>query len=578
MKRKMKKVFGFILISFLFCFAQIYAQVSFDPNENFYKDAKNWETKGIISWLPQIRPYSVNTIKKILEDVKENGSEEDILLAEYYESKFFTKFWNVGITLSDDLKLSDTNNGVTNFFTVEPEVFGDASIHNLVGLGYKLGVLSQDSRVSEKSILPLFYTSNNNTYNDPFTVGSVISNIDMGANLTVGNDNVYGMLGINRLAFGPFLNDSVLLNGGQFHSGNLSFIYEGEKFGYSQIFSTISRATNNAESNSFFPEKYFAFHSFRFTPIKQFAVTYFETTVYTDRFDPSYFLPVPYMVIQGMYGASDNTMSGLVFDVRPIDRLGISLSTIIDDIDLNGFAIGEFDTKLKMALQGGINYVPEVSFVENLSLDYTLVTPYTYTHCRPGKKYDLKDIPSIKDNYNKDNFTNRLTSLGTKIPPNSDRIHFSGTFKPIDKLRLDFSTTFVRHANIAESLTDEEAKYFLDANNAVKDSGHYFATDGSIWASSITWGDTAWKNRFMQQEHKMYVLQVALNAEYELPRMKAGSLLFNFGYMFEYIYNKGVDEDIYRTGIDVAEAKKIWVANLRNVFNNYMSFSVKYYY
>lgn len=574
----MNKKIIFIITSLMCVFVNLYAQVSLNPNDDFYKEAKNWETKGIVSWLPQIRPYSINTVKKILAEVKENGDESDVQLAEFYEAKFFSKCWNAGITIGDNLKLSDSGDKVKNLFSVEPEVYGDVLIHNLVGLGYKVGVIAQNSSTSEQDVLPLFYTSQNDTHDDPFTFGSAVANIDMGANLTVGKENIYGMFGLNRVAYGPFTDDSILLSGNQFHSGNLSFVYESSKWGYTQIFSSISRSTKNSSSSTldFTPEKFMAFHSIRFMPVKQFAVTYFESSVYTNRFDPSYFLPVPYMVIQGMYGASDNTISGLTFDVRPVDRLGISLCALIDDINLNGFAKGEFDTRLKLALQGGINYVPSVSFIDSLSLDYTLVTPYTYSHCDPQMKFENYD--EIKTYYNKDNYTNRLTNLGTKLPPNSDRIQFKGTFRPVERLRLDFSTTFVRHANIAESFTDEEAQKYIEANKAVESSGYYFATDGSIWTSSLT-SPSSDKNAFMSQEHKMYLLQIALNAEYELQRMKCGSLVFNVGYMFEFIYNKGVDENIYTANsANPQDAKKLWVSNLHNVYNNYFSASVKYYY
>ena len=74
----MNKKIIFIITSLMCVFVNLYAQVSLNPNDDFYKDAKKWETKGIVSWLPQIRPYSINTVKKILAEVKENGDESDV--------------------------------------------------------------------------------------------------------------------------------------------------------------------------------------------------------------------------------------------------------------------------------------------------------------------------------------------------------------------------------------------------------------------------------------------------------------------------------------------------------------------
>lgn len=597
-------------ISVLFCLlvtfvASVFAQVSVDPNDVFYKDAKNWETKGIIGWLPQIRPYSIDTVKAILAEVKENGDEEDVKLADYYSQKYFSKNWNAGITVGADLKKAN-DDGLKKMLYAEPEIFGDISLLKIVGFGYQAGILAQNNSVKEKEILPMFENSRNNTYDDPANVWKIEANIDVAANLTVGKSDLYGMFGLNKVAYGPFVNDSVLLNGTQFHSGNFSFIYEGEKLGYTQIFSTLSRSEKNGDAGvlDFVPEKYMGFHSVRFTPIKQLAISYFETSTITNRFDPAYLLPVPYMIIQGMFGASDNTISGLTFDIRPIDRLGVSISGLVDDVNLNELMTGHFDTRFKFALMAGVNYTPEVSFIDNLSLDYTIVPPYTYSHNDPSLKINVYDkngdidtslLTKAKDmasSYNKDNFTTRLTSLGTKIPPNSDRIHFGASFRPVERLRLDFNTTFVRHANIAESYSAEEARNLLTVNNALAgeakngDKPLYYSTDGSIWTSSLDMkaGDYNW---FMRQDHKMYILQYALNAEYELERQKWGTLVFNAGYMFEYIHNKGVDTNIYSainntsdsvTLQQVEDAKKNWVANLHNVFNNYFSVSVKYFY
>ena len=74
----MNKKIIFIITSLMCVFVNLYAQVSLNPNDDFYKDAKNWETKGIVSWLPQIRPYSINTVKKILAENEKTGLQPDI--------------------------------------------------------------------------------------------------------------------------------------------------------------------------------------------------------------------------------------------------------------------------------------------------------------------------------------------------------------------------------------------------------------------------------------------------------------------------------------------------------------------
>lgn len=594
----------FIFSSLLFCLSLVFAQVSLNPNDNFYKDAKNWETKGLISWLPQIRPYSIETVKKILDTVIENGDDKDVAKANFYKEKYFAKSWHVGLILGNELKISSFNE-LKDMFYVQPEFVGDLPLLNLVGISYKISAFARSANTTETEVLPKFEYKMTDTADDSMGIWKFILNLDIGANITVGNSNIYGMAGINRLAYGPFVDDSVFLSGNQFHSGNFSFIYESEKWAYTQVLSALTRSTKNdtCGADEFVPEKFLGFHVIRYSPLKQFSISYYEASISSGRFDPCYLIPVPYIALEGMYVAFDNTLMGLTIDARPVDNLGISISGIIDDVSLTDFSQGRFDARLKMALMAGVNYTPSVSFIENLSLDYTLVTPYTYSHSSPYasmnvykddghgvRKQDQALINKAKEvasSYNKENFTTRLHSLGTKLPPNSDRIQFATTITPVDRLRIDFSTSFMRHANIAESLTDEEANSFLVVNNQLASdpnlgnkSPSYYSTNGSVWTSPMGTYPGEY-NFFLKQDHQMYVLQCAISAEYEMKRMKAGSLVFACGYMFEYIYNDGVDENIYVGGAgysNAEEAKSAWINNLHNTFNNYFSISVKYYY
>ncbi|MCR5385794.1 MAG: hypothetical protein K6E69_01600 [Treponema sp.] len=587
-----------ILCAFLMC-SSLFAQASLDPNDVFYKDAKNWETKGIISWLPQMRPYPAQTIKSILEQVKEKGSEEDVELAQYYYEKNFAKGWNIGFTLGDKSRTADSEKN-RNMFFAEPEFFGNLDFFDLVTLSYKLGLFIQNKSVEEDSVCPMFKFRLTDTHDDSASAGPLKANLDMVSNVTVGKDNLYFTLGLNRVAYGPTLSDSVMLNGKQFHSGNFVFSYEAEKWGYVQSLNVLTRSTKNEKSapSDFAPEKYLAFHSVRFKPAEWIAISYYDASVYTNRFDHAYLIPVPYMVTQCMYSATDNLISGLIFDFRPFNNFGVSVSTAFDDIDLNGLAEGKFDTRLKMALMLGVNYIPDVKFIDNISFDYTLITPYTYSHSDPHIETFGSDVASIADNYNKDNFTTRLHSLGTSVPPNSDRFAFAIAFKPAKRLRVNFNSSFVRHANIAESFSDEEAWAYIYSNSTVQE-GYEFSNDGSIWTSPMYPDEsiytnhtpTASKNLFLKQEHKMYILQCGIDAEYELERFKWGTLSLSMGYMFEYIYNKGVDSNIYRKDASVsashtttpdagiiAAQKNAWIDNFTNQFNNYFMIAVKYTY
>lgn len=570
----MKKVFLSLLFFIISSF--IFADIAINPNNKFYSDAKNWETKGIITNIPQLRPYPVKVIKSILNTVIENGEEKDSKLAQFYLDKYFSKSFNFSVEIGDNAKIS--NDDTKNMFFIHPEIFGSVGLVQFLDFNYKLGILAQNKSVKEREILPEYIYSAKNIYNDPVTIGPMEANLDMLTNLSIGNEKMYGLFGIYKVGYGPFIGDSVMLNGSQFHSGNFSFVYNAEKWSYSKLVSALCHSIKNGNDkfSEFKPEKFLGFHSLKFSPIKQFSVSYFEAAVFSNRFDPCYFLPVPYMVLQGMYGASDNAVNGLIFEYKPFDRLAISSTFSFDDVDVNGLAKGDFNTRLKVAMQIGANYVPKTSFVNNLALDYTLITPYTYSHSHPQMEFDPLNPSDIADHYNIDNYSTQRTNLGTRLPPNSDRIQFKGSFTPVDRLKIDIETAFIRHANIAESFTDQEAMDYINANKELGEDR--FSTDGSIWTSPMT-DPSSTRNNFLAQDHKMYVFQLGFDLEYELERHKWGGLLLNFGYMFEYIYNKGVDSNIYTLSqSNPTEAKEKWVANFHNVVNNYMTISLKYIY
>ncbi len=133
-----------------------------------------------------------------------------------------------------------------------------------------------------------------------------------------------------------------------------------------------------------------------------------------------------------------------------------------------------------------------------------------------------------------------------------------------------------------------------------------YATDGSILTHSMYSGnkdgehvETAWEQlNFLNQDTKMYVIQASLAADYTFPKFKIGLLSLNMGYTFEYIRNKGVDENMYpgqgskitdngngtftmgSSNYTKAELvrhfKDIWKANLYDVVNNYFTIGMSF--
>lgn len=628
-----KKLF---LLSVFFAFivtsSNFFAQITVNPQDDFYTYAQGWELKGYVKSLPQLRPYPLNIVKSILSSVIENGATRDIEIAQNYWEKITGKpytfsleggvrqrididtFKNTGISEGDK---HETNK--KRQYAVSPYLSGDIGINPLASFGYNFGIYTVNK--DDQEVLPLFFRSEHDTVSDATEAGSFRMNIDMNSNLAVGKENLYLQAGINRSGFGPFLKDDLALSDNAFHAPNLSFTYDHERWSYTQIMQSIGASLNNGEKLDTDTEvgKYFALHSFRYRLGNKLDVSYYESTVIGKRFDFAYLLPAPFMAIQGIGDSKDNTQMGLLIEFSPIDGLKWSNNFFADDISLNEAVKLNFDAKNRLGFETGLQYSPKNSSLDLMTLNYTLVTPYTYAHWSrddDGKSFSDKT-------YNYFNYTNRGIQIGASIPPNSDRIGFSARFTPVKRLNVTLKTSFMRHANAYESLSAEEAEKIYKTNyisrtegavyvnendgtpknktdyNSLTDKTNYllvntgrgdvYCTNSSAFAQQVFIGDdkhidTAWDFlNFLNQDHAMTIVQTGLDLAYETPKLRLCTYTFKFGWVWEYITNNGAQNAIYtakgRGENDTYQtAYDDWVSKLHDSMNNYLSFSVKIAY
>ena len=83
----------------MLCFS-LSAQVAADPNDTFYDDALCWELQGLIPSLPEMRPYSLQLVKNILETVMNCDDYEAATEAKNYYEKYFGKALRFGLGTS----------------------------------------------------------------------------------------------------------------------------------------------------------------------------------------------------------------------------------------------------------------------------------------------------------------------------------------------------------------------------------------------------------------------------------------------------------------------------------------------
>lgn len=550
-----------ILISLMLVFCCVLpgtAQASADPGDEFYRYVQSWKSRNLVSEVPPLRPYPLANIKAILQEVIENGTLRDQERALDMYSRIVGKPYHISAEGDFYIKHkmeekddgSDSKSGTSKMISLYPAIKGDFGFKDdFVSIGYSAGFAI--SNATDTDFMPMYSNSFHDSIFDAMSVGPIDAYLDVNEAIAVGRRNLFVQGGVYRSGYSAFLNEGLTLNDTRYHSGNFSFTYLKGRFSCVQQLSVIGATSSydGLESN-LVPDKMMAFHSVGCDLFDFLSVSFYESSVYGKRFDFSYILPVPYMVAQGIGGASDNLAMGLLIDIKPAPGILWETDIMCDDFPAEDFFKLNFDSKYRIAAKTGFIYTPANSFLERLNVNYTMILPYTYSHWQ----YDSDSSASITaSTVNYQNCTNSGVLIGSQYEPNSDAIKFSLDFRPLSRLRLSIDTTYIRHANICESLSDEEAVTYLCAPKGV------YATDGSVYTHAMfasphssggnhvksAWNSLNWLN----QDHVQYTLQTGVNVRYDFKPSKKGTRVsLKGGICFEYIRNYGISNEMFPGG------------------------------
>jgi hypothetical protein len=595
----MNKKIPALFIAAVLCIGSVVAQVSVDPADRFYTEATSWEIKGLVPPLPQLRPYPLNVVRSILKTVIDSGSIRDAAVARQEYERIFSKPYTVELEGAIAIKESenrDTDEKTrTRQLAGEPAVAGDIQFHPLVSIGYRLGIFGTNT--DESNVLPYYTNTAHDAVQDPSTIGPFKAYLDMNSVIAVGTENIYATAGVSRVGFGPFLGQGIALNETSYHAANMTFVVNRERWSFSQLYESIGATTNTGDDLS--GNKFLALHSFRYQVSPKLAASYYETVVFGRRAEPSYLFPSPYMVTQGINGCNDNLQMGLLLEYKPFNSLKWTTDIFVDDVGFNELVKLNLDTKMRIAAQTGLQFAPFNSPCTLMTAMYTVVLPYTYSH------WEYDDVASTTisgSSYNYQNYTNNGVCMGASIPPDSDRVLFTAKFNPRKNIEFTVDSSFVRHQNVCESLSDDDAAEYVLA-----DAGTY-STDGSVYTQSMFSGgehvSSAWNHLlFMSGDHSMYVCSAGLSGQYTFPKSKIGQISLKMGYEFEYVHNAGVDATMYSGGSITANSdntyqyngttyatkaaaaqaavddqKQAWIDALYDEVNHYFSVSMKIVY
>lgn len=549
-----------LAILFLLLGVGVFGQAAADPNAELYRYIDIWEGRGYVQNLPPFRPFPERLIISILDEVISSGDRESREAAQRFRT-FYTD------ELSVDWELEGT--GDTNQ--------DDHSLKGGVGLNmngaftprihYSGGIKAWALDQPDGEVLPAGDRTTYDIVEDNAKVDVAGREIDtlleVKTSFTLGSDSLYLQSGIMRRSFGPFHDDSIVLSGYAPQSGNYVFHYQGRRFAYSSslfaltaprlyeeietqeqyeeealtIFSGDPAGDGGAQSSLRVllatgtdkiqaPGKFLHLNAFSFYPFEGWSFSIFESVVWGPSFQPAYLVPFKFLwQAQSISGFADNSFIGLTVEHRPVRGLRLPLIVYVDDANFNDIARLDLDTKYKLAAQTGGIWTPPEGVIEQIQADYTIVTPYMYTHDGPG-------IYSTDPNYT--NYVHRQDTLGTTLEPNSDRINLVVTLAPLDRLTVTLRGRFMRHANASEGVLDGYGN-----DGSIYDDGREFEYGEDPFDEEVAvyeQGRLSFQEefRFMSQDNIERTYQAGVDLAYRLP-FAGGNLQLEGSYLFEHI-------------------------------------------
>ena len=525
----MKKIVC-ILLLFAALYMNIGAQAAVNVFDPFYEDLSVWEGSGLINDAPIIRPYPLQEIKRILQIVIDTGDAGQRRRAEEYYNRFFGRVFHFGGLSEIAVKAPEKQYELN----LAPFMDLNYTLHRLFTISAKVSVFLTNKLFSQ-ALTPLFQYTKHDLADDGVFIGKFLVLPVFNSGIALGTPQYYVTAGIARTNHGPFYENSLFVGSQAMHQGQFTFVVNKEKWTYNQALLTLTATSDRGDNRR--PGKFLAIHSLNIRPLPWLSFGIVDTIIYGNRFEPIYLLPLSaFFISQGLYAFPDNSLIGGTFTVKPIRGLRLDGALYADDLGFNEIVKFKKDAKWRMSGQFGVTYtMPNTHWFSFADLNYTFVFPYTYTH------FDGSSIGV--PNYQ--NYTHNGVPLGSNLEPNSDRILLKVQFKPVYGLAVNVSNTFIRHANVNESITDiTMLKDYVSKE---------YTTDGSTRNHATITNDAGAKhhaylyaNPFMRQQTVQYINQLALDVSCNLPILKSGGyMLFKIGYVFEANINPGVRKNVY---------------------------------
>jgi hypothetical protein len=522
----MKKIIITVYCAFVFL-AGLNAQVLHDPNDTIYTDIDRWSVRGYItSSLPLIRPYPVQVIDELLNQVLERGNAEAKEKAAFYKNNIApgTRPIHPGLTAGVE--------GLDDDMTVQGAVFADGllRLQDWIGASYSMFVYGAAKTPGNEFNVPGTYSPFPDLVTDQSELGSFEIMQDWTSALGLGNHNFYFQSGLNRTSVGPFYDNGTVVGPQAGRAGHFSLNYRQPAWSFEMLLLTLTASDDFGEN--MFPEKYLILHSINFNPVPSVEIGFLESVVWGGRLELLYLAPfVNLFAAQSMGDFGDNSFIGFHVRWNAPHNIQALTQVYVDDFHFNDVIRLQFNTKYKLAGELGFVWAPEDGPLSALSADYTLVFPYMYTHWNvpDADRYASHDDSGNRvPNYF--NYSHMGRNLGTDLRPNSDRISVRSNWRTLPNLDLSASTYFTRHGNASAGAN------YTGNDDSPYDKDEYH--DGSIFDDGDTVeGNNYSKLHFLTQDTIDTRLAGGLGIKWFLP-VSFGAFSFNADYVLEYGWNR----------------------------------------
>lgn len=437
------------------------AQVVTDPADPLYADLEVWEAQGLVPRLPALQPYPVQMVRHLLATVARHPRAPDAereraawLLAQLDEP--------LRLTLHLDERFASSAAGPYARAAIDPTLQGMVTPWLGGSARYQVMALRLDDGLA----LPAGVANPEDLIFDDvhFDVAGQtlhVRQVSHGSfGIGEGDGSLLFQLGLGRHRAGPFWHNGIVVGGQAPQAGQFSLLMRQPYF-TAHIALYELAATDDAGLGSA-TGKHLHLHSLDFHPAPWLDLGIFESVVYGGRFELLYFIPmVAYFNSQGLTGFSDNSLVGLNGRATPLPGLDLKAVLYVDDISFNDMASGNFNTKYKLATQVGAALAPTAlldgvapglmpwvqhHFIRLVTVDYTAVLPYTYTH------QNTAGAP-----FNYESYTNAGASFGPALEPNSDRLSLRALLRPLTDPRrglldVDLEVAWIRHGNASAGI------------------------------------------------------------------------------------------------------------------------------